>query len=107
MPRSASSCLLSWPSRLLVALSRAALWGARFAALLCSVLPLCTSPVFSRSSEENRVTGDVLRLARFMVWKLGIRAQLPFEGKSALLEDARRGAVLAMAERESRRIPMR
>src|SRR5438445_3654722 len=46
MPRSASSCfLLSWPSRLLVTLSRAALWGARFAALLCSVLPLCTSPV--------------------------------------------------------------
>src|SRR5439155_14542021 len=101
MPRSASSCfLLSWPSRLLVTLSRAALWGARFAALLCSVLPLCTSPVFSRSSEENRVAEDVLRLARFMVWKLDIRAQLTFEGKSALLEDARRGAVLVMAERE-------
>src|SRR5207248_7695478 len=50
--------------------------------------------LFSRSSEENRVPEDVLRLARFMVWKLGIRAQLTFEGKSALFRGRapRRGA---------------
>src|SRR6266446_5349720 len=65
MPRSASSCfLLSWPSRLLVTLCRAAPWGAALAALLCSVLPLCTSAVFRGESLIRGVIGRAAGGAR-------------------------------------------